>query len=195
MKVVVGLLCIVVVVTGVRMELASTGTRCVFDNLETDELAVGEFWIEGETARVNVVVHGPRGKEVYSSRDKTAGKFGFTADKAGDYKVCFENRDMVDHLVTLKFRSGVEAKDLSAVVQKDQLKPMHAEIMRIEETLVDIRTHLLNMKYRESEMRDLNEKINFRVSSFSLFSVVVVATLGVWQILYLRSYFAEKKII
>lgn len=189
-------------VRGVTFDIPSTESRCIFDQLGKDTLCTGEFSVgsrEGGAhkghVRVNVQVTDPSGHEVFAQHGTNGGKFGFTADRSGNYKVCFDNKDMVEHRVTIKLRSGVEAKDLTEIVQREHLKPLSAEILRIEETVRNIREELLLLKHREAEMRKTNDSINSRVTYFSLFSVGVVSSLGLWQVLHLKSYFMEKKLI
>jgi len=181
----------------VTFDVPGPGSRCVSDVLRKDQLATGEYAVQGDAAEVGIEVKvtGPRGEEVFTKHRTNGGRFGFTANAAGDHKVCFKNTDMVEHRVTIRLRSGVEAKDLAEIVQRDHLQPLSAEVLRIEETVRGIRTELLELKIREAEMRETNETINSRVTMFSLFSVAVVSSLGVWQILYLKSYFLEKKLI
>mmetsp|Transcript_19821 Transcript_19821/g.35246 ORF Transcript_19821/g.35246 Transcript_19821/m.35246 type:complete len:206 (-) Transcript_19821:236-853(-) len=182
----------------VTFELGSTRRRCIFEQLRKDQLATGEYVVLGGDASdvsVDVSVKGPAGDEIFTKVRSSGGKFGFTAARAGDYTVCFQNNDLIEHRIKVSLRSGVEAKDLSEIVQRDHLKPLSAEILRIDETIKNVRSELLLLKQREAEMRETNESINSRVTWFSLFSVGVVTTLGVWQILTLKSYFMEKKLI
>lgn len=181
----------------VRFTVASAGRRCVLDELRKDQLATGEYVVEGRSrsAQVDISVTGPGGEEVFARSGASEGQFGFTAAREGDYEVCFHNREAAERMVSVKLRSGVEAKDLSEMVQQHHVKPLSAEVFRIQETIRTIRDELLSFKETEAQMRDLNESINTRVTLFSLFSVGVVSSLGVWQILYLKRYFAEKKLI
>jgi hypothetical protein len=182
---------------GVRFDLAAGRERCVFDVLNKDQLATGEYAVVGGgDAAIELRVTGPRGEEVHS-RDKASpsGLFGFAAAAAGEHRVCFKNNDKVQHRVSIQLRSGVEAKDLSEVVQRDHIKPLSAEVVRIEETVRSIRNELLALKMREQEMRSINELTNNRVFWFSLLSVFIVSTVGVWQVLHLKEYFRSKKLI
>jgi len=185
-------------VTAVRFEVPSGRERCIFDVLRKDQLATGEYGVDSASdgnVNVDISVTGPNGEEVFSKRKTDSGKFGFAAMSHGEHTICVKNNDMVERLVQLKLRSGVEAKDLSEIVQRHHLEPVAAEILRIKETVKSVRHELTELKQREAEMREMNESINTRVTLFSLFSILVVSTLGVWQVFYLRNYFAEKKLI
>ena len=51
------------------------------------------------------------------------------------------------------------------------------------------------MKKREEEHRDTNESTNERMLHFSIFSMVCLLLLAIWQVIYLKSYFKQKKLI
>lgn len=138
---------------------------------------------------------GPYDKEVYSQENVRDGKFGFTSTTAGEYKACFTNEGMVQHSIQFKYLSGVEAKDLAGVIEHDHLKPIEAELLRLDEVLQGVRKEMLLLKEREANMRDTNESTNTRVTIFSFASVAIMSSLGLWQIFYLKKYFAEKKLI
>mmetsp|Transcript_17775 Transcript_17775/g.35097 ORF Transcript_17775/g.35097 Transcript_17775/m.35097 type:complete len:209 (+) Transcript_17775:272-898(+) len=184
-------------VEAIRFEVPSTEERCIFDILRKDQLATGEFEVQADSEDVSMDVHvrGPNGEEIFSKRSAKVSKFGFTAEHSGEHSFCLRNKDMVNREVSVKFRSGVEAKDLTEIVQRHHLKPLSAEVIRIQETIRAVRQELTALKQREAEMRDMNESINSRVTLFSFFSVAVVGSLGVWQIIYLKSYFQRKKLI
>lgn len=188
---------IVVPCSSLQFDLLSTEKRCVYDILQNNMLATGTYQIssgDGDT-RVQIVTRGPDGQEVSSIDNAESGKFAFVAHMEGEFQTCFTNRDMVSHSVSIKLRSGVEARDLSSIAQKDHLQPLALELVKLEEITREIRLEMLKRKVREKEMSETNETTNSRVKWFSLFSVFVVVSLGLWQIFYLQNYFAEKKII
>ena len=182
----------------VQFEIAASGKRCLFDDLTKDTLATGTYEVTDVTnglSHVQVVVRGPTGEEVFMTENADKGKFAFTAQESGMYESCFHNRDAVAHVVSLQLRSGVEAKDLSEVAQRWHLKPLETQLLRLQQVMDEVRAELLQLKVQEQEMRDMNELTNDRVKWFSLFTVFVVLTLGVAQIVYLQRYMSKKKII
>ncbi|ULT89200.1 hypothetical protein L3Y34_007989 [Caenorhabditis briggsae] len=51
------------------------------------------------------------------------------------------------------------------------------------------------MRQREEEMRNTNESTNSRVLYLSIFSMLCLLGLAIWQVLFLRNYFKSKKLI
>ena len=66
---------------------------------------------------------------------------------------------------------------------------------RIEELTDEIVDELNYLKAREERLRDTNESTNRRVRNFSVAVILVLVSLGAWQINYLRNYFKAKHII
>mmetsp|Transcript_11110 Transcript_11110/g.13883 ORF Transcript_11110/g.13883 Transcript_11110/m.13883 type:complete len:220 (+) Transcript_11110:200-859(+) len=194
-------ICMVLVcipVLGINFDLESTKTRCVMDILDKDVLATGEFTVSTgstDSTHVNIRVIGPNSEEVFRQDNIRSGKFGFTATLPGKYSACFTNEGMIRHSINFDYRSGVEAKDLTGIIQTEHLKPIEAEVLRISEALQAIRHEVLSTKVHEEEMRETNDSTNARVTYFSYFSVFISLTLGVWQIVHLKNYFLEKKLI
>ena len=146
-------------------------------------------------SHVNVRVVGPNDLEVYSQENVRDGRFGFAASPPGEYRACFTNEGMVQHSIQFTYLSGVEAKDLAGVIEHDHLKPIEAELLRLDDILQGVRKEMLSLKTREANMRDTNESTNTRVTIFSFASIAIMCSLGLWQIFYLKRYFAEKKLI
>ena len=90
---------------------------------------------------------------------------------------------------------GVDSKDYKDTIETEQLKPLEAQLRRLEDLSNEIVQDFAYMRKREEEMRDTNESTNSRVLYFSVFSMVCLLSLAVWQLFYLRRYFKAKKLI
>lgn len=126
----------------------------------------------------------------------------FTSPADAAFDVCFENILTAGHTVMdpkkhveLDIDIGADAKDWSAIQATEKLKPVEAELRRIAESAVEIVTELDYLRSREMALRDTNESTNTRVKWFALGTMGMLIGLGVWQIVYLRSYFRSKHLI
>ena len=182
---------------GVILQLESTEERCVFDILKKDMLATGYYFVEAKDSSrktgINIVVTDPSGAVVFAAENAAEGKFAFTAKFEGQYYTCIRNTDLLMHEVELKLKSGVEAKDLSLVAQRDHLMPLAVELLRLEEVAEEIRAELKYLFQIEADMRDVNEETNSRVRFTMIFSLFVILTAGIWQIIYVRRFLASKR--
>jgi len=91
--------------------------------------------------------------------------------------------------VELDIDIGADAKDWSAIQAGEKLKPVEAELRRIEEVVAEIVDEMDYLRGREQKLRDTNESTNERVKWFAFGTMGVLVALGAWQVVYLRAYF------
>lgn len=77
----------------------------------------------------------------------------------------------------------------------ESLSGLEVEMRKLEGVVKEIVDELNYLKKREARMRDTNESTNERVWWFSILTMAILVALGIWQILYLRSYFKRKHLI
>lgn len=97
--------------------------------------------------------------------------------------------------VELDIDIGADAKDWSAIQAGEKLKPIEADLRRIEETMGEIVSEMDYLRVREQKLRDTNESTNERVKWFAFSTMGMLVGLGVWQVVYLRAYFRSKHLI
>jgi hypothetical protein len=127
-------------------------------------------------------------------------RYAFTSHADSAFDVCFESvmtggKTTNPRHVELDIDIGADAKDWNAVAAEDKLKPVEAELRRIEETVGEIVTEMDYLRAREQKLRDTNESTNERVKWFALGTMGVLMALGSWQVVYLRAYFRSKHLI
>jgi len=72
---------------------------------------------------------------------------------------------------------------------------MEVEALKIQRNLEEVVRDLSYFKRREERHRDTNESTNSRVMWFSVISMAVIVCIGVWQLVYLRRFFTQKKLL
>eukprot|EP00898_Chlorokybus_atmophyticus_P003084 jgi/Chlat1/3777/Chrsp259S03914 len=97
--------------------------------------------------------------------------------------------------VKLQWKTGVEAKDWTAIAKKENLKGIELEMRQLEETVASIYEEQLYLKDREKELRDISENLNGRVAWFSVLTLFICVGLALLQLYYLRSFFERKKLL
>jgi len=127
-------------------------------------------------------------------------RYAFTSHADSAFDVCFANiltggKTTNPRHVELDIDIGADAKDWNAVAAEDKLKPVEAELRRIEETVGEIVTEMDYLRAREQKLRDTNESTNERVKWFALCTMGMLLGLGAWQVVYLRAYFRSKHLI
>jgi hypothetical protein len=91
--------------------------------------------------------------------------------------------------IELDIDIGADAKDWSAIQADEKLKPIEAELRRVEEVVGEIVSEMDYLRAREVKLRDTNESTNERVKFFAVGTMGILVALGGWQIVYLRAYF------
>ncbi|KAJ1355332.1 Transmembrane emp24 domain-containing protein 10 [Parelaphostrongylus tenuis] len=129
------------------------------------------------------------------------GKFAFTTDEYDIFEICISNHGPVgashsqSREVSLKMKHGVEAKNYDDIAKAEKLKPLEVELRRLEDLSDQIVKDFSFMRQREEEMRNTNESTNSRVLYLSIFFMLCLLALAVWQVMFLRNYFKAKKLI
>ena len=144
---------------------------------------------------MEITVHTPDDEEIFKSDDVGEGKFSFIAPLAGKFWTCLRNTGLVNRLVEVKLKSGVEAKDLSETAQKQHFKPLALELLRIEQVTEEIRGEMMRLFTVEADMRSANEWTNDRVMYLTMFTLVVIFAVGAWQMVVVRDFLHKKKVI
>eukprot|EP00808_Paulinella_micropora_P014403 g23411.t1 len=197
--------CLLMAVPGrsVKFFLAQSNRRCLSDAANTGDLVVGSYSISPPSSRgtgvpaqdVVVTLTDPKGNLIYSKNDADEGKFTHTAKDEGLYFVCFSNGGLQQKTIQFDFHSGPEIKDYSDFSKKTDMEPMEAALKSLEQDVIFVRTELETWREREKELRRINDSTNKRVLWFAVFKVLVLVTLSMFQIAYLKSYFRSKKLI
>jgi p24 family protein delta-1 len=186
----------------VRFLLSPNSKKCLKEEIRKDVLVTGEYEVSEEPGqKTRLEVSDTRAHILYQKDDASGkGKFAFTTEEYDMFDVCFESKSPAgyngpDREIFLDIKHGIEAKNYDAIAKAEKLKPIEAELKRLEDLSESIVNDFAFMRAREEEMRDTNESTHSRVLYFSIFSMLCLFGLALWQILYLRRYFKQKKLI
>uniref|UniRef100_A0A0X3NYE7 Transmembrane emp24 domain-containing protein 10 n=2 Tax=Schistocephalus solidus TaxID=70667 RepID=A0A0X3NYE7_SCHSO len=184
----------------IRFYLQSGTVKCLHDEMEKDVMVIGEYDVSaGATSHVNIEVKDTKGHIFFQKSDITKGKFTFSAEDDETFDVCFRCTAAVgtheQREIYLDIKQGVETKNYAALAEAENLKPIEAELKRIEYISDSIVKDFVSMHSRADAMRNINASTHSRVLYFSVFSMLCLVALATWQVLYLRRYFKSKKLI
>ncbi|KAF9951967.1 vesicle coat component [Mortierella alpina] len=127
----------------------------------------------------------------------------FLTKQAGEVVACFTN-SLTDgtqpdprytRTVDIDFDIGSETIDYAKLAETEKLKPLELELRKLEDLVKDILDNMDHLQQREEGMRNTNESTNARVQWFSTLTMVILVTLGLWQIFYLKRFFRKKRLI
>lgn len=180
--------------------------RCVRNFVGKDTLVVVTATVDGykgDGMQVNLHIRDAVGNEYGRPRDVVGeSRTVFTSHADAAFDVCFENIFTTNKRINTNSRHveldidvGADAKDWSAIQATEKLKPVEAELRRIEEITSEIVGEMEYLRSREQKLRDTNESTNNRVKWFGIATTWILVGLWVWQIMYLRAYFRSKHLI
>ncbi|KAF1989792.1 hypothetical protein K402DRAFT_461115 [Aulographum hederae CBS 113979] len=186
--------------------------RCIRNFVAKDQLVVVTAIVggsKGDGQQLNMHIKDAVGNEYGRPKDVVGeNRYAFTSHADSAFDVCFENiltaslHKITDHAVMnptrhveLDIDIGADAKDWSAVQAHEKLKPVEADLRRIEETVGEIVAEMDYLRGREQKLRDTNESTNERVKWFAFGTMGMLVGLGIWQVIYLRAYFRSKHLI
>ncbi|KJZ73908.1 Endoplasmic reticulum vesicle protein 25 [Hirsutella minnesotensis 3608] len=179
--------------------------RCIRNFVSKETLVVVTAKVDGfkgDGMMVNIHIRDGIGNEYARPKDVVGdSRSVFTSHDDAYFDVCFENiqtgraHNPSVRSVELDIDIGADAKDWSAIQATEKLKPVEAELRRIEETTTEIVQEMDYLRAREQKLRDTNESTNTRVKWFGVGTTWLLIALWSWQIMYLRAYFRSKHLI
>ncbi|KAF2193502.1 hypothetical protein K469DRAFT_712268 [Zopfia rhizophila CBS 207.26] len=190
----------------VQQHDAAKYERCIRNFVAKDQLVVVTAIISGyrgDGQTLNMHIRDAMGNDYGRPKDVYGeNRYAFTSHADSAFDVCFENILTANHAtinpsrhVELDIDIGADAKDWSAIQAGEKLKPVEAELRRIEELVGEIVTEMDYLRGREQKLRDTNESTNERVKWFAFGTMGMLVGLGAWQVVYLRAYFRSKHLI
>ncbi|KAJ4339337.1 vesicle coat component [Didymella glomerata] len=179
--------------------------RCIRNFVAKDQLVVVTAILDGyrgDGQKVDMHIRDAMGNDYHKPKDVVGeNRYAFTSHADSAFDVCFENvysgaqQGTGPRHVELDIDIGADAKDWSAIQAGEKLKPVEAELRRIEEVVAEVVTEMDYLRAREQKLRDTNESTNERVKWFAFGTMGMLVGLGAWQVVYLRAYFRSKHLI
>ncbi len=93
--------------------------------------------------------------------------------------------------VQLSLHTGDEL--FQDIAKQEHITPLETEITQLADGVAKIEDEQQYMWARERQTSETNASTNARVLWFSLAETVVLLTLGLWQIVTLRSFFEKQR--
>jgi hypothetical protein len=180
--------------------------RCIRNFVAKEQLVVVTAIVSGHRGdgqTLNMHIRDTMGNDYGRPKDVYGeNRYAFTSHADAAFDVCFENILTANHPtmnpsrhVELDIDIGADAKDWSHIQAAEKLKPVEAELRRVEELVAEIVSEMDYLRTREQKLRDTNESTNERVKWFAFGTMGMLVGLGAWQVVYLRAYFRSKHLI
>lgn len=170
--------------------------ECFFDKVEQGTKLGLMFEIsEGGFLDIDFKIVGPDGNIIHQGARETSGKYTFSAHMSGVYTYCFSNQmsTMTPKVVMFNMEIG----EAPSTENKDD--PDHN---KIEQMIKELTASLSGVKHEQEYMsvRDrihhgINEATNSRVVTWSIFEALVLITMTIGQVYYLKRFFEVRRVV
>jgi len=180
--------------------------RCFLEEVPKDTLVLGKYKSElhgapGEVPGIKVIVYDPDGQVALQREMNPSGRFAFTSQIGGEYKMCFQPNSARWFSSKQKIRlfldiqTGESAIDYEEVASQEHLSALEVSVRRLNDKIRDIRGEQNYQRNREIIFRDTSESTNGRVMWWSVIQTMILVGTGLWQITHLKNFFKTKKLV
>jgi len=187
-----------------KFDLAARAFKCFNEELPHDYEFAGRWSAAaGYSQYIDVRVTDPNGNLILEEKGKDKSTFRIMTVTSGDHTICFYNRLVqgvpyqasMKRTISFEINEGAGAKDYDQIARVDHLKPIEVNLRMMEDTVRSIHAEYQYFKEREHEMRVTSESTNSRAMWFTVCSMASFLLFGLWQVMHLKKYFKEKKLI
>uniref|UniRef100_A0A915NV87 GOLD domain-containing protein n=1 Tax=Meloidogyne floridensis TaxID=298350 RepID=A0A915NV87_9BILA len=173
---------------------------CFFDRVVSGTKMGLMFEVaEGGFLDIDVKIVGPDNSEIYKGERESSGKYTFAAHMDGPHTYCFSNK-----MSTMTPKVVMFSMDISqpnAHVQEADGK-IDADGQKLEEMIRELSAMLTAVKHEQEYMqvrdrvhRSINENTNSRVVIWAIFEAILLISMTVGQIYYLKRFFEVRRVV
>jgi len=185
---------------GFAFEVAPRTEACFYE-VVTKEQPIGMMFqvTAGGFLDIDVNVIGPDRKSIYSGTREQDGRYSFSAPLTGSYSFCFSNimSTVTAKQVQLSVTVGNMQRDQdpSDIASEDEVSPIMDAVVQLEDAIAAIEGDQEYLKMREYAHRNTNESTNDRVVWWSFFEILILLSMSVWQVYYLKRFFEVRRVV
>uniref|UniRef100_A0A914DC01 GOLD domain-containing protein n=1 Tax=Acrobeloides nanus TaxID=290746 RepID=A0A914DC01_9BILA len=157
---------------------------------------------EGGFLDIDVKITGPDNKEIYKGERESSGKYTYAAHMDGVYTYCFSNRMSTMTPKTVMFTIDIVPPGQANHANKDPNAPTDADGQKLEEMIRELSQMLTSVKHEQEYMevrervhRAINENTNSRVVMWAVFEAVILVSMTIGQIYYLKRFFEVRRVV
>ncbi|CAG9770060.1 unnamed protein product [Ceutorhynchus assimilis] len=171
--------------------------ECFFEKVEAGTKLGLSFQIaEGGFLDIDVRILGPDAKVIYEEERQTSGKYSFAAHFPGIYTFCFSNKmsTMTPKVVMFDVAIGEPPKQ-EAAEDGQSANKIEEMIRELSASLLAVKQEQEYMQIRDRIHRSINESTNSRVVAWSFFEAVILFSMTIAQVFYLKRFFEVRRVV
>uniref|UniRef100_A0A0K0FNY0 Suppressor/enhancer of lin-12 protein 9 (inferred by orthology to a C. elegans protein) n=1 Tax=Strongyloides venezuelensis TaxID=75913 RepID=A0A0K0FNY0_STRVS len=184
------------------LHLDANEEQCFFERV-TENTKIGVMFevAEGGFLDIDYRIVDPNGVIVAKGERESSGKLTISAQVAGVYNFCFSNKMSTMTPKTLVFAVEVQSseqehpagvKDSTIDADSQKLEEM---IRELSASLTSVKHEQEYMEVRERVHRAINENTNNRVVMWAVFEAIILVSVTLGQIFYLKRFFEVRRVV
>ncbi|VDD95142.1 unnamed protein product [Enterobius vermicularis] len=176
--------------------------QCFFDRVVSGTKMGLMFEVaEGGFLDIDVKITGPDNNVIYKGERESSGKYTFGAHMDGVYTYCFGNQMSTMTPKVVMFSMEVIPPGAPAGTGDASPNPSESGA-KLEEMIRELSTALTAVKHEQEYMevrervhRSINENTNSRVVLWAVFEALVLVSMAVGQVYYLKRFFEVRRVV
>jgi len=150
---------------------------------------------EGGFLDIDVTITGPDSKQIYKGERESNGKYTFAAHIDGTYNFCLGNKmsTMTPKVVMFNIEVGTAPTDLND--NNEEHSKLEQMITELNQAMTGVKHEQDYMEVRERIHRAINDNTNSRVVLWAFFECIVLISMTVGQIYYLKRFFEVRRVV
>lgn len=205
--------CLFSAVNALHFYVNTDETKCFFEELPKDTIAVGKFAVyefdsnsndyveNNNNLKVEITVDETfdNNHRVVSQKNSPIGQFTFTSLDSGEHKFCITPKHTnwskkARHRVFFDLIVG-DAKPLVDSKRDQDVSYLTLKTNELIKKLNSIKREQTLLRLKEASFRDASESVNSSTSKWTLIQLIVLVGTGIWQLSYLKNFFVKQKVV
>lgn len=207
------LLSILSVANALHFYVNTDETKCFYEELPKDTIAVGKFaalefddttneYIENlNNLKVEITVDETfdNNHRVVSQKNSPVGQFTFTSLDSGEHKFCITPKHTnwskkSKHRIFFDLVVG-DAKPLVDSKRESDVNYLTLKTNELIKKLNNIKREQSLLRLKEAAFRDISENVNSSTTKWTIIQLIVLVGTGLWQLSYLKNFFVKQKVV
>lgn len=165
--------------------------ECFHERLEVGTKIRFTFEVlDGETLDVELTIKDPNNQVIHSEHGHSSGKYTIEANQHGVHSYCFSNKYSSAGTKIVMFSIEFEEAKKASDQEQDKLQNMVTELSAL---VTGVKHEMDFLAARDRIHRVISERINSRVTLWSLFEVFLTLIVAVGQTYYVRRFFEVRR--
>lgn len=188
-------LCAVQYVYTLSIEIKPGEVDCYYEDLEVGERVTISYEVgDGGNLDIDFWISDPSGSIVTSVSRTTSDTRSLTANVEGKYTYCFGNEFSTGSSKKVAFNVHENFQKIHDSI-KETTDPLEKELAELAESIFDVKAKQEYIVFRERQHRDTAESTNARVKWWSIGQLVLLVSVCLWQVYYLKRFFEVKRAV